>query len=344
MDCFYAAIEVRDRPHLKGKPVAVGGSSNRGVVATANYEARKFGVKSAIPTARAKKLCPDLIFVGTSFEKYKKESKKIRQIFKRFTEKIEPLGLDEAYLDVTDCQQCDGLASKIALEIRKQIFEETGLHASAGIAPNKFLAKVASDWNKPNGQKVIAPPQIEKFMKDLPVKKIPGVGPVTARKMHLQKIYTCGDLQKFTEAQLAQHFGKWGKQLFYLCRGEDRRGVQTGRKRKSLSTERTFSQDLSDFNEIKAKLPDIFAELVQRWHRTELDENQITGSFVKLKFFDFQTTTLERKFLHLPKEEDFGLLLRQCWDQHKKPIRLLGLGLRLQYEKEKSSRQMKLPV
>ncbi|RYZ65306.1 MAG: DNA polymerase IV, partial [Proteobacteria bacterium] len=240
MDAFYASVELRDRPEFIGKPISVGGSPDgRGVVATANYEARKFGVKSAMPMATAIRLCPHLVCIRPDFAKYKRESRKVREIFERFTSKIEPLSLDEAYLDVTGLDLFDGSATRIANEIRRLIKEETGLTASAGVAPNKFLAKIASDINKPDGIKVIRPHEIDDFMRTLPIEKIWGVGKVTAKKMHSLGFFTCGDLQRKSIAELTAFFGSWGAKLYDYSRGIDNRSVKESRERKSLSVEET---------------------------------------------------------------------------------------------------------
>ena len=233
MDCFYAAIEVRDDPALRGKPVAVGGVS-RGVLTTANYEARKFG--SAMPTFKALQLCPDLVVRPTRFDVYKEESQKIGRIFHRFTDLVEPLSLDEAYLDVTDHGE-EGAA--VASRIRGQIEEETGLTASAGIAPNKLLAKIASDWNKPDGQFEIKPGEIEEFMEHLPVTRLHGVGRKTAEKLFAIEVRTCGDLQCLSKLELAEQFGSWGLELYLLCRGrEGRSDSEVGKQRKDPAGKR----------------------------------------------------------------------------------------------------------
>jgi len=266
MDCFYAAVEVRDNPELKGKPVAVGGlSGGRGVISAANYEARKFGVRSALSSAVAIRKCPQLILVRPNMQKYVEDSKKIQAIFYSFTNLVEPLSLDEAYLDVSESEYFQGSASLLATEIRKQIFESTGLTASAGIAPNKFLAKVASDWNKPNGQFVITPDMVDAFVVNLAIEKISGVGKVTAKKIHEIGINTCGDLQKLSKAELVNRFGSFGHSLYQISRGIDNREVVTSRERKSLSIERTFSHDLPTIEECLAKMPMLFESFEKRY-------------------------------------------------------------------------------
>ncbi len=328
MDCFYAAVEVRDRPELKGKPVAVGGSpQGRGVVATANYEARKFGVRSAMASANAVRLCPQLVLIFPEFSKYKAESKKVRAILERFSDKIEPLSLDEAYLDVTDSKQMDGSATRIAQEIRRLIFEETKLTASAGVAPNKFLAKVASEWNKPDGQKVIRPEEIPAIMPALKVEKIFGVGKVTAGRMHKQGIFTCGDLQRLTIPELVQRFGSWGHKLHEYARGIDNRSVDSSSERKSLSVEETYHEDLPDLDMCLRELPALYEEWLRRMNRSELAD-RIRGCFVKLKFHDFHQTTHEAASPTFPQVPDFAKLLEAAYDRRKSPVRLIGLGAR----------------
>lgn len=346
MDCFYAAVEMRDRPEIRGKPVAVGGSpEGRGVIATASYEARKFGVKSAIASATAVRLCPHLIIVRPDFSKYKTESLRVREIFARYSSIIEPLSLDEAYLDVTDAVHFDGSATRIAEAIRKEIRDETGLTASAGVAPNKFLAKIASELNKPDGLAVIRPAQIESFMKTLPIEKIWGVGKVTAAKMRGMGINTCGDLQTYTVAQLQSLFGSWGVTLFDYSRGIDARPVRVSRERKSLSVEETYSRDLVTVDECLAKLPELFEDWNERAVRAEIGP-RIRGLFVKLKFTDFQSTTHECIFTAYPNADDFRGLLTEAWDRRGgDPVRLIGIGVRLESaKKEERTAQLKFEV
>ncbi|MGI9293811.1 MAG: DNA polymerase IV, partial [Pseudomonadales bacterium] len=239
-DCFYAAVEIRDDPSLQGKPVAVGGSADRrGVLTTCNYEAREFGARSAMPTAMALRLCPDLIVLPVSMEKYRVASQKVQSIFKEFTEQIEPLSLDEAFLDVSDTPLLQGSATRIAQEIRRRVAAQVGITVSAGVAPNKFLAKIASDWQKPDGLTVIRPEQVQDFVAQLPVNKIFGVGKVTAAKLQRLGVNSCADLQKLSLLELDQKFGRFGKRLFELSRGVDPREVQNERTRKSLSVEHT---------------------------------------------------------------------------------------------------------
>ena len=333
MDCFYAAVEVRDNPSLEGRPVGVGGrAEGRGVLTTANYEARTFGVHSAMPTSHALRLCPDLVLVPTHFEKYKTESRKIRTVFSRFTDLVEPLSLDEAYLDVTACEKFDGSATKIAAEIRRQIYSETRLTASAGIAPNKFLAKIASDWKKPNGQFTVSPEIVGSFVRKLAVKKIPGVGKVTAKKMHALGIETCSDLQSWSIEQLGDKFGSWGYRLFDICRGIEDRSVSTGGERKSLSVENTYASDLKTVDDCLAKVAKLYDEFNNRLERAQIGD-KIKSLVVKVKFHDFTQTTLERSKFKTPCPKVFAEMIEQAYLRESKPVRLIGIGVKLEAEK-----------
>lgn len=326
MDCFYAAVEMRDNPALRDKPIAVGGAANaRGVLTTCNYAARKFGCHSAMPTAKALALCPNLVLLPVAIEKYRGVSRDIHTIFKAYTDIIEPLSLDEAYLEVTDSTHCQGSATLIAAAIRKAIAETLQLTASAGIAPNKFLAKVASDWRKPNGQFVITPEDICDFMVSLPVKKIPGVGKVTAEKLHGKGISTCGELQRFSETALVELLGKFGQSLYHYCRGEDNRPVEPTRVRKSLSVENTYLQDLNTLTACQARLPDLFSELQRRLKKQTRQD--IHKQFVKIKFADFTQITRECVVETL-QLDTFSALLSQAEAMLLQPIRLLGVGVR----------------
>ncbi len=329
MDCFYAAVEVKYNPRLKGKPLGIGGPPNtRSVLCTASYEARKFGVRSAMPSSQAMRLCPQLILVPPHFDLYKAESKKVREIFERFTKKIEPLSLDEAYLDVTECEQFGGSATLIAQEIRRLIYTELNLTASAGIAANKFLAKIASDWKKPNGQFVVKPQDVEVFVKDLPVEKIFGVGKVTAQKMHEIGFHTCGDLQRYSVTELAQWWGSRAQELYNFSRGIDNREVITEWERKSLTVEETFNQDLPTFEECRKHIPGLYEDFLRRLEKGEY-ESSIKGLVVKLKFFDFKQTTHEEVMQAVPSIQDFERLMERAWNRRGEPVRLIGLGVRL---------------
>ncbi|MBT8045082.1 MAG: DNA polymerase IV [Verrucomicrobiae bacterium] len=325
MDCFYAAIEEREKPLLRGKPVAVGGSSRRGVICAANYEARKFGVHSAMPGFKATQLCPQLIMLPVRFDLYRSESARIRAIFGRFTELIEPLSLDEAYLDVSHWQST---ATAIATEIRAQIYEETGLTASAGIAPNKMLAKIASDWNKPNGQFEIKSYEIANFMQNLPVKKLWGVGKRMQEKLQAIKVTTCGDLQQLDKFVLSSKFGKWGIELYDLCRGNDSRSVKPHRSRKSISKETTLAENVSHPSEILPRLQQM-QDSIRETLETKYQNRAIKSLVIKLKFSDFTRTTAERAHATLDMDI-FSALLEEAWRRGDgKPVRLVGIGVRL---------------
>lgn len=329
MDCFYAAVEVKKNPALKGKPLGIGGPPDtRSVLCTASYEARKFGVKSAMPSSHAVRLCPQIILIAPDFESYREESRKVREIFERFTDKIEPLSLDEAYLDVSDCKQFGGSATLIAHEIRRLIYTELNLTASAGIAPNKFIAKIASDWKKPNGQFVVRPEEIPAFVEKLPIEKLFGVGKVTAQKMHDLGLRTCADIQKQSIDQLTHWFGSRADELYDFSRGIDTRPVQTHWERKSLTVETTFNKDLQTWDDCAAYIPSLYQEWLERIESGDHKE-KIKSIVVKLKFFDFKGTTHEEVIHTFPKEEDFYRLLETAWDRRSSPVRLIGLGVHM---------------
>jgi DNA polymerase-4 len=328
MDCFYAAVEVRENPQLKGKPVAVGGKPNtRGVVAACNYEARKFGVHSAMPMSQAFQRCPGLISTPVHMDLYKEVSVAIHTIFQDYTDLIEPLSLDEAYLDVSEASHCYGSATLMAQEIRQRIFETQRLTASAGIAPNKFLAKVASDWHKPNGQKVITPDEVLEFVTALPVTAISGVGKVTAKKMDLLGLITCGDLNTLGLAELQSHFGSFGEPLYQYSKGIDYRPVQNHWIRKSLSVEDTFAKDLPDLESCINEVPKIYDELLRRYARAKKKQHLIPKVlFVKLRFNDFETTTIQIPGTQAD-ELVYKRLLATAWQRGQRPVRLIGIGL-----------------
>lgn len=324
MDCFYAAIEVRDQPSLKGKPVGVGGARDqRGVLTTCNYEAREFGVRSAMPTFMALQRCPNLIILPTRFDVYRKESAVIREILHRFTPIIEPLSLDEAYLDVTEHR---GAPGPLAQVIRDLIFRKTKLTASAGIGPNKLVAKIASDLRKPNGQFEVRQAEVPAFMESLAVRKLWGIGEVTGQKLERLGVATCGQMERLSRIELQGHFGKFGIELYDLCRGIDHRPVEPDRERKSLSNEETFPTDLETLMECEEKLPELFEELM-----ADLDQKEstrlVSKIFVKLKFHDFTRTTVERAGLP-PTLDQFRSLLSEAFTRTGKSVRLIGLGVR----------------
>ena len=319
---------MRDNPELSDKPIAVGGSPDRrGVVATCNYAARKFGIRSAMSSAVARKRCADLVIVRPDMEKYRNASTEIHRIFERYTSIIEPLSLDEAYLDVTECAQFDGDAAAIAQAIRDAVKSEVGITISAGIAPNKFLAKVASDWNKPDGQFVLHRDEIRDFLTDLPVRKLHGVGKVTAQKMTKLGINTCGDLRLLDTSDLKLHFGSFGERLKQLSAGIDNRHVQTERIRKSISVEHTFSQDLPSLTACLAEIPDLMTKLSARLKKTD-GRNRIHKQFIKIKFRDFTQTTVEM-VSNVDAAENYLNLCEEGFRRGNKPVRLLGVGIRI---------------
>ena len=330
MDAFYVSVEIRDNPELANKPVAVGGSSERrGVLSTCNYIARKYGVSSAMPTGLALKKCPDLIVVPGRMEVYKETSQIIRQVYERYTDLIEPLSLDEAYLDVTDCELFHGSATLIAEQIRKDIFEATGLTASAGIAPIKYLAKIASDLNKPNGQYTITPEDVWEFIKTMPLKKIPGVGKVTQAKLEKLNLKTGQDVRQADESLLVRHLGKYGRVLWQRCHGIDNRSVEVSRIRKSVGVERTFSSDIRDMTTLLNILNEQLIPELHKRSKKHLESRCISKVGVKLKFSDFQLTTKELKFDAL-QPDVFIPLLEEAFERgHGKAIRLLGVHIGL---------------
>jgi DNA polymerase-4 len=327
MDAFYASVEQLDFPELKGKPLAVGGSEIRGVVSAASYEARKFGVRSAMSGVQAKKQCPDLIFVRPRFNRYTEISKIIRKIFYEFTDLVEPLSLDEAYLDVTQNKKGNPSATLLAHEIRKRIFEETGLTASAGISINKFVAKVASDYNKPNGQKTVNPDEVEAFLEALDIRKFYGIGKVTAERMYQLGIYSGKDLKTRSLAFLEQHFGKSGTHYFYIVRGIHNSPVKPNRISKSVGAERTFNENLSSEVFMEDRLESIAKELERR-----LQKHKIAGKTVtlKIKYSDFSQQTRSKTLPYFISDKAILLetakeLLYQ--EKLKESVRLLGISL-----------------
>jgi DNA polymerase-4 len=327
-DCFYAAVEMRDDPGLRGKPLAVGGRPDtRGVVATCNYEARRFGIHSAMASAQALKRCPELIILPPAMEKYRVASRQILAIYRDYTDLVEPLSLDEAYLDVTGIDRCLGSATLMAREIRARIAHDVGITASAGIAPNKFVAKIASDWNKPDGQFVVRPEEVDAFVAALPVGKLFGVGKVTARKLQNLGAHTCGDLRTWTLADLLGSFGSFGQRLFELCRGNDQREVSPSQERKSVSVEETYARDLPDLAACRRELEPLLEMLIARVKRAAA-EDVIHKLFVKLRFADFRGTTAECVSACIDTEQCHALL-ETGFRRGNKPVRLLGVGVRL---------------
>lgn len=345
MDAFYASVEQRDNPHLQGKPVAVGWPDKRGVLTTASYEARKYGVRSAMPSVTAKKKCPDLIFVKPRFDVYKKVSKQIREIFKEYTDLVEPLSLDEAYLDVTENKKNIPSATIIAKEIKQKIKDELQLTASAGISINKFLAKVASDMDKPDGLFVIPPEKTIEFIEKLPIEKIPGIGKVTAEKMKNMNINTGKDLRGFQRVELVRLFGKMGAYYYQIVRNEYDSRVVPDRPRKSISSENTFIDDLTNENEMLQELKSISESLFKSCGKLNTTGKTIT---LKIKYHDFEQRTRSKTIDHFLKSEEelFKIVEELFWLPEKpyKPVRLFGVGLSNlnNNEKEENDPQMAL--
>jgi len=345
MDAFYASVEQRDNPDLRGKPVAVGGSQERGVVAAASYEARKFGVRSAMPSITAKRQCPDLIFVKPRFEVYKAVSQQIREIFAEHTSIIEPLSLDEAYLDVTENLQNIPLARDVALAIRTKIKEVTGLNASAGISYNKFLAKLASDHRKPNGQYVITPEMGPAFVEALTVGKFHGIGPATSAKMNSLGLRTGLDVRNQTREFMQAHFGKAGAYYYWISRAIDDREVRANRIRKSVGAENTFSSDLTEFDAMAAELQPLIDKV---WGHCEDKGSRGRTVTLKVKFNDFEIITRSRSVpLPVSCRDDLGIIaigLLKSEMPVQKPVRLLGISLSSLQAGAGGQPQLQLPI
>ncbi|RKR06040.1 DNA polymerase-4 [Kushneria sinocarnis] len=326
-DCFYAAVEMRDDPSLNTVPLAIGGrAEQRGVVATCNYPARTFGIHSAMSMAQAVRLCPHLHILPPDFDRYRKVSARIQKIFHELTPLVEPLSLDEAYLDVSDIDRFRGSATWMARWLKQRVHEHTGITISIGVAPNKFLAKIASDWDKPDGLFVIPPDQANRFIQDLPIDKLHGVGPATAEKLHNMSIRTCSDLQQQPLARLLEHFGKFGARLHELSRGIDERPVLLERERKSISVETTFDRDLATLDECRTALAPLLARLEERIERH--GRPAIQKLFVKVRFDDFSLASFEIAGTQ-PVADHFRSLLENAWQRSARPVRLLGVGVRL---------------
>lgn len=342
MDCFYAAVEIRDNPELANRAVAVGGSElRRGVLCTCNYQARKYGVRSAMATATALRLCPGLMVLPVNMAKYKQVSRQIQAIFREYTELVEPLSLDEAFLDVSNSPYHNGSASLIAEEIRQRIWSEHQLTASAGVSVNKFLAKVASAWNKPNGLCVVRPEQIEQFVTALPVNKLFGVGKVTAKKLSQLQVKTCADLQQFSLLELSKRFGKLGQALYYQARGIDNREVTPNRPRKSLSVESTFVENITNIELAKIELSKLYDSFTVRLADAQIS-SLIRSAFIKIKFADFTQSSSEVSVSELSLAIFLELLVKNNQLYLQKPIRLLGLGVSFRVEEEFSQAQQEL--
>ncbi len=328
MDAFYASVELREQPHLRGKPVVVAWEGPRSVICAASYEARQFGLRSAMAVATAKRLCPQAVYIPPHFDLYRRISQQIHAIFARHTDLIEPLSLDEAYLDVTRNFQNIPYAGEVARMIRAEIKQETGLTASAGVAPNKFLAKIASDWRKPDGQFVLPPQKVAAFLETLPLEKIPGVGKVTLHKMHALGMRTAGDLRRFERSELLHHFGRYGYRLYDLARGNDNREVKPGRERLQISTEITLPEDLP-LIEAAGHLPHLAEDLWRQMGRKKVAARSVT---LKLKTADFRIITRSLTYSS-PLPDSVALLqaahtlLARVPPQTDDAFRLIGIGV-----------------
>lgn len=343
MDAFYASVEQRDHPELRGKPIAVGGGEKRGVTTTASYEARKYGVRSAMPGYLALQKCPDLIFVKPRFDAYKEVSRQVREIFSNYTDLIEPLSLDEAYLDVTENKINEEIATKIAKSIQQDVLRKTQLTCSAGVSYCKFIAKIASDIKKPNGITVIKPHQAVRFIETLPIEKFFGIGKVTAQKMHDLNIYTGADLKKLDQIDLVQKFGKSGRFYYDIVRGIDERPVRSERKRKSLAVERTLEENINGYEPIASHLNHIAEKLHDRIHRAQYFGRTIS---LKVKTSDFQimTRSLSIRERIMTKDQILGLGLRllKAHAQDFGDVRLIGLTVANEVTDENINGQMLL--
>lgn len=344
MDAFFASVEQRDNPQFRGKPIAVGGSKERGVVAAASYEARKYGVRSAMPSITAAKLCPDLIFVPPRFEVYKAVSRQLNNIFREYTDKVEPLSMDEAFLDVTENKKNLPSATLIAGEIRKEIFKNTQLTASAGISINKFLAKIASDINKPNGQKLIKPEDALQFIDNLEVKRFPYVGKVTASKMNKLGIFFGKDLKNFDKIELNRLFGKQGLYYHQVVRCEQDSPVISNRIRKSVGAENTFDNDLTTKGEVFKELDKISSDLHKRIERISARGKTIT---LKIKDHNFNVNTRSRSIDHFTNDPDEIIkIVHSLAQSHPLPeqIRLLGISISNLYSVDINSKSTQLTL
>lgn len=345
MDAFYASVEQRDNPELRGRPVAVGQADGRGVVAAASYEARRFGVRSAMSSSKARKMCPELVFVNCDFDKYKRVSAEIHEIFHQYTDIIEPISLDEAFLDVTENFAGITYAVDIAREIKRKIRTQLNLVASAGVSFNKFLAKIASDYRKPDGLCVIPPERAADFIAKMPVESFWGVGPVTAARMHSLGIFTGHDLRKFSLGELHLHFGKMGTQYYNFARGMDNRPVESEKVRKSVGCENTFEQDIKDAAQITKALRQTCHQLAQRLEGKDFDGTTLT---LKLRFADFTTVsrclTANEPFRAPLEIEEAALTLLSRANPDDLPIRLLGLSVHRHERAASGSRQLLLDL
>ncbi|WP_082727482.1 DNA polymerase IV [Burkholderia sp. MSMB2157WGS] len=327
-DCFYASVEMRDDPSLRNRPLAVGGRPDqRGVIATCNYEARRYGVHSAMSSALAMRKCPDLLILPSAMDKYRAASRQIMAIYRDYTPDVEPLSLDEAYLDVSGSERCQGSATLIAREIRERVRDTVGVTVSAGVAPNKFIAKIASDWNKPDGLFVVRPHEIDAFVAALPVRKLHGVGKVTATRLDRLGIQTCAQLRDWPLIDLHREFGAFGRRLYELSRGIDERPVQADQERKSVSVETTYVTDLTTLEQCADEIRRLVVQLDARIERAGAARS-IRKLYVKIRFADFQRTTVEC-VADATNAETAVTLLAKGLLRRAQPVRLLGVGVRI---------------
>lgn len=338
MDSFFASVEMRDFPQYRDIPLAVGGDpGRRGVLSTCNYQARKYGVRSAMPSAHALRLCPDLLIVPGRMHAYKEASSKVHDVLSTYSDLIEPMSLDEAYIDVTNSVHHHGSATLIAKNIRSDVFKATQLSCSAGAAPNKFLAKIASEWNKPNGMFTISPSDVDLFMRELPLRKLPGIGAKTAASLEAHGFKTCHDIQKTDLFSLIRRYGKWAHRLYELSFGYDNNPIETHWQRKSLGVEETFITDVNPEDGVSC-LDDIYQEMIKRLARYIAREPtaRAAKAFVKIKTHDFKLHTFERvletKEKNAPQLEEYSVMLGDLLARYQTPVRLIGLGVRLCYE------------
>jgi DNA polymerase-4 len=326
MDYFFAQVEERDNPSLKDKPVGIGSDkSRRGVLSTCNYIAREYGVRSAMPTFKAKELCPHIVMVKPHFQKYREASDIVFNIFREYTDKIQGISLDEAYLDVTDCEKFSNSATLIAQDIKKRIYQETKLTASAGVSYNKLIAKIASDYNKPNGLTLVTPDQSMDFIQDLSLKEINGVGAKTFERCKKLGLETFNDVRKLSKVELENYFGNFAETLYNYVRGIDHREVKSHGIRKSVSCERTFSEDIEDKDTLLLYIDDLYDELKHRLRK--YDDREVRGYFMKIKYADFSVTTIEKKFSDFSLDHYYELFITR-WNERSEAIRLLGAGVR----------------
>ena len=333
MDSFFASLEIRDRPELKNKPVAVGGKAEeRGVLTTCNYIAREYGLHSAMPTKKAISLCKNLIVLPVNIDKYKRESKEIFKVFKCYSKKIEPISIDEAYIDVTDSHYCESDPEKMAHQIRSCIWKDFKITASAGISCNKLVAKICSDWNKPNNQYSLSDDQVPDFIKDVRLDKIPGIGKVNFKKCMNMNMEYCKDMYIYSIKELEEVFGSFGGNLYNLIRGIDNRDVNTHRVRKSISVEDTFLNDINDLEYCVHKISFLYKKLLQRCKNSGIPSDSVKDIFIKVKFNDFRVISRQSKCnnLHLEK---YIQLFNNNIKKPIKPIRLLGLGFTIKDSK-----------